>query len=45
MTGAVDEFFEQPLFKAKHLMTRREEVLTIEKGEKEMKGIKPPAKW
>ncbi len=36
MTGAVEEFFEQPLFKAKHLMTPMNEVKTIQKGEKKL---------
>ncbi len=36
MTGAVDKFFEQPLFKAKHLMTPMNEVKKIQKGEKKL---------
>ena len=36
MTGAVDKFFEQPLFKAKHLMTPMKEVKKIQKGEKKL---------
>ncbi|MDG6999520.1 MAG: hypothetical protein JRN15_10440 [Nitrososphaerota archaeon] len=36
MTRAVEEFFEQPLFKAKHLMTPMNEVKTIQKGEKKL---------
>ena len=44
MTRAVEEFFEQPLFKAKHLMTPHKEVLTIRKGEKSPKEIIDRAK-
>ena len=33
MAWAVDKFFEQPLFKAKHLKTPMKEVKTIQKGE------------
>ena len=44
MTQAVEEFFEQPLFRAKHLMTPHKDVLTIRKGEKNPKEIIHKAK-
>ena len=45
MTRAVEEFFEQPLFKAKHLMTPIKEVKTIQKGEKKLQEKIDDAKF